>query len=143
VLRSFGKFYGLAGVRLGFALAAPDTAARLSATLGPWAVAGPAIAIGEAALADLSWAQHMRARLGREAQQLDAALTDAGLAVVGGTSLFRLVRTPAAGELFNHLGRAGLFVRRFAEQPSWLRLGLPPDAAAWARLHAALAAFRR
>src|SRR5205823_3890047 len=55
VLRSFGKFFGLAGLRLGFALAAPDIAARLAAWLGPWAVAAPAIAIGEAALADTVW----------------------------------------------------------------------------------------
>jgi cobalamin biosynthetic protein CobC len=141
VLRSFGKFYGLAGLRLGFALAAPDIAARLNAALGPWAVSGPALAIGEAALADVAWAQRMRERLGLEAQQLDAILRDAGIAVVGGTSLFRLVHTPAASELFHHLGRAGIFVRRFAAQATWLRLGLPADASAWARLRAALAAF--
>jgi cobalamin biosynthesis protein CobC len=142
VLRSFGKFFGLAGLRLGFALAAPEMAARLNATLGPWAVAGPAIAIGEAALADVSWAQATRERLDRDARQLDAMLADAGLDVVGGTSLFRLARTPAASELFNHLGHAGIFVRRFAEQPTWLRFGLPHDEPAWLRVRAALAAFR-
>ena len=60
VLRSFGKFFGLAGLRLGFALAAPEIAARLDASLGPWAVSGPAIAIGEIALADLAWAEATR-----------------------------------------------------------------------------------
>jgi cobalamin biosynthetic protein CobC len=142
VLRSFGKFFGLAGLRLGFALAATEMAARLSATLGPWAVAGPAIAIGEAALADVSWAEGTRERLDRDARQLDAILSGAGLEVVGGTSLFRLTRTPAANELFHHLGRAGIFVRAFAEQPTWLRFGLPPDEPAWTRVRAALAAFR-
>src|ERR1700736_4933479 len=71
VLRSFGKFFGLAGLRLGFALAAPDVAARLAAWLGPWAVAGPALAIGEAALADVAWAQATRDMLRRESQRLD------------------------------------------------------------------------
>jgi cobalamin biosynthetic protein CobC len=141
VLRSFGKFFGLAGLRLGFALAAPEIAARLDASLGPWAVAGPAIAIGEAALTDVSWATAMRVSLRREAQQLDEILASAGFEVVGGTSLFRLVRTPAASELFHRLGRAGILVRRFAELPAWLRFGLPGSEAAWLRLRTALATF--
>jgi cobalamin biosynthetic protein CobC len=143
VLRSFGKFFGLAGLRLGFALAAPDLAARLTAVLGPWAVSGPAIAIGEMALADAAWAQATRAMLAREAQQLDEILRGAGLAIVGGTSLFRLARHEAADELFRHLGRAGICVRRFPEQPTWLRFGLPRGDDAWQRLRAALAVHRR
>jgi cobalamin biosynthetic protein CobC len=139
VLRSFGKFFGLAGLRLGFAIAAPDLAARLTAALGPWAVSGPAIAIGEMALADHTWASATRAMLAREAQRLDEILIDAGLAIAGGTSLFRLVRHEAASELFQHLGRAGISVRRFPEQPTWLRFGLPESEDAWRRLRAALA----
>ena len=141
VLRSFGKFFGLAGLRLGFALAAPDLAARLRAALGPWAVAGPAIAIGAVALQDRAWVAATQARLAQSALRLDQVLIARGLEVVGGTSLFRLVRTPAANELFGHLGRAGILVRRFAEDATWLRFGLPAAAADWARLEAALAAF--
>jgi cobalamin biosynthesis protein CobC len=141
VLRSFGKFFGLAGLRLGFALAAPQITARLAAWFGPWAVAGPAIAIGEAALADAAWAQAMRCLLERDAQRLDETLSNAGLEGLGGTTLFRLVRTPTASELYQHLGRAGIWVRRFIEQPAWLRFGLPGGEDAWRRLRAALAAF--
>ena len=141
VLRSFGKFYGLAGLRLGFALAAPALAARLAASLGPWAVSGPAIAIGEAALADVRWAEAMRKRLDGDARLLDSVLTDRGIEIVGGTSLFRLVRASAADALFRHLGRAGILVRRFTEQPEWLRIGLPGNEAARDRLRAALASF--
>jgi cobalamin biosynthetic protein CobC len=143
VLRSFGKFFGLAGLRLGFAAAPPSIAARLAGSLGPWAVSGAALAIGEMALADIGWAGAMREQLEREAQRLDAALAHAGLEIVGGTPLFRLVRLPAAGHLFRHLGEAGIFVRRFAEQPTWLRFGLPSSEAAWDRLRAALATFAR
>ena len=125
VLRSFGKFFGLAGLRLGFALAAPELAARLRATLGPWPVAGPAIAVGQAALPDAAWAEAMRDTLARDAARLDRLLAGAKLEIVGGTSLFRLARTPAAAALFDHLGRAGILVRRFAEAPTWLRFGLP------------------
>jgi cobalamin biosynthesis protein CobC len=141
VLRSFGKFFGLAGLRLGFALAAPATAARLAASLGPWAVAGPTIAVGQAALGDRAWIEATRASLARDARRLDDLLAAAGLDVVGGTSLFRLVHTTATSDLFEHLGRAGIWVRRFAEQPAWLRFGLPADEPAWMRLRAALAFF--
>jgi cobalamin biosynthesis protein CobC len=141
VLRSFGKFYGLAGVRLGFALAAAPLAARLRATLGPWPVSGPALAAGEVALADAAWAEEMRETLVRDAARLDRLLTDAGLEVTGGTSLFRLAHSPAAGALGDDLGRAGIVVRRFAEAPASLRFGLPADEAAWQRLAAALGAF--
>jgi cobalamin biosynthetic protein CobC len=141
VLRSFGKFFGLAGLRLGFALAGPAIAARLRAGLGPWAVAGPALAIGAAALQDQSWAAATRARLAQAALRLDQILRGAGLEVVGGTSLFRLAHTPAAPMLFRHLGRAGILVRAFADQPTWLRFGLPANEPDWQRLAAALAAF--
>jgi cobalamin biosynthesis protein CobC len=141
VLRSFAKFFGLAGLRLGFVITAPDVAGRLNALLGPWAVSGPAIAIGEAALADLAWAEAMRKILARDAARLDGILTEAGLDIAGGTSLYRLVRTPAAADLFQHLGRAGILVRRFVERPMWLRFGLPGSEDAWMRLRAALADF--
>ncbi len=140
VLRSFGKFFGLAGLRLGFALARPEIAARLAAALGPWAVSGPAVAIGQTALADAEWANAMRKRLEGEARRLDAALAGARIEVVGGTSLFRLVRTSAAERLFEHLGRAGILVRRFPEHAMWLRIGLPGNEASWDRLSTALAA---
>jgi cobalamin biosynthesis protein CobC len=141
VLRSFGKFFGLAGLRLGFALAAPQLAARVAAVLGPWAVSGPALAVGTAALRDKIWIERTRQRLAAAAKKLDAMLTGAGLDIVGGTSLFRLTRTPHARALFAHLGRAGILARRFPEPTEWLRFGLPADAHAWRRLQRALAAF--
>jgi cobalamin biosynthetic protein CobC len=138
VLRSFGKFYGLAGLRLGFALAAPAIAEQMRAFLGPWAVSGPALAIGEVALADKAWAAATRCSLSRAAERLDALLTKAGLDIIGGTSLFRLVHTENAAELFDRLGCAGVLVRRFPEHPTWLRFGLPGPEAEWQRLAEAL-----
>jgi cobalamin biosynthetic protein CobC len=142
VLRSFGKFFGLAGVRLGFALLEPQLAARLAAMLGPWAVSGPALAVGTRALADTQWIERTRADLAEAARKLDSILTGADLDVLGGTSLFRLVRTAAARALVSHLGRAGIAVRAFPEHQSWLRFGLPADDDAWRRLEMAMAAFR-
>jgi cobalamin biosynthetic protein CobC len=138
VLRSFGKFFGLAGVRLGFAVAKPEIAARLTATLGPWAVSGPAIAVGQAALADDAWIRAMRAGLEDEARGLDVALIEAGTEIIGGTSLFRLVRIAAADRLFHHLGRGGILVRHFPDHADWLRFGLPGSDVACDRLRGAL-----
>jgi cobalamin biosynthetic protein CobC len=141
VLRSFGKFFGLAGLRLGFALAEPRLIARVGAMLGPWAVSGPALAVGSRALSDSRWIEEARRDLTVAAQRLEGILHGTGLDVCGGTALFRLVRTAAARPLFAHLGNAGIVVRAFPEHPSWLRFGLPANDEAWRRLQTALAEF--
>ncbi len=143
VLRGIGKFFGLAGLRLGFAVAEPRLAALLRQALGPWAASGPALVVGRAALLDRAWAAEVRRRLAVEAGLLDQVLRGAGLAVVGGTDLFRLANAPRAWAIYEHLGRQGVLVRPFAEQPRWLRFGLPPDAAGRARLAEALASAPR
>ncbi|HZH27995.1 MAG TPA: threonine-phosphate decarboxylase CobD [Azospirillaceae bacterium] len=138
VLRSFGKFHGLAGLRLGFALASGPLAARIEDALGPWAVSGPALAIGAAALSDAAWAAATRARLAADARCLDGLLHDAGLDVVGGTALYRLVASDFALEWFTRLGEQGIYVRRFDHDSRLLRFGLPGTEADWRRLGAAL-----
>ncbi|MGE4278626.1 MAG: threonine-phosphate decarboxylase CobD [Magnetospirillum sp.] len=138
VLRSFGKFYGLAGLRLGFCLAQPDLVAQMAAQWGPWPVSGPALVVGRAALADRVWAEATRAHLANAAQRLDTVLTTAGLHAVGGTDLFRLVEHPDAAGVYDRLGRAGILVRAFAQRPDWLRFGLPGGEAALHRLRDAL-----
>jgi cobalamin biosynthetic protein CobC len=141
VLRSFGKFFGLAGLRLGFVLADRAFAARLDAAQGPWAVSGLAQAIGARALADTAWIEHTRRRLGRTATRLRALLANRGLEVVGGTDLFVLAATADAAALFDHLARAAILVRAFADQPHRLRFGLPGSTQDFARLSAALDAW--
>ncbi|MEM7423963.1 MAG: aminotransferase class I/II-fold pyridoxal phosphate-dependent enzyme, partial [Pseudomonadota bacterium] len=143
VLRSFGKFYGLAGIRLGFAVAPQHLAATLRDRLGPWAVSGPALDIGFAALSDAPWRHSMRRQLAEEATQLDALLADFGLPTTGGTSLFRLVRTSDAQAVFRTLGKAGIFVRAFERDRQLLRFGIPGREEDFARLHVALDGWRR
>jgi cobalamin biosynthetic protein CobC len=138
VQRSFGKAYGLAGLRLGFALASPDIAASLRETLGPWSVSGPAIAIGIRALADSEWLTTQGARLGRESARLDALLHSAGWRIIGGTRLFRLGAHAAAPAVFQRLLALGILTRPFADAPDRLRFGIPGDERAWARVAAAL-----
>ena len=141
VLRSFGKFFGLAGLRLGFAIAPEGIIRRLAATLGPWPVSGPAIAIGRRALADKAWIDATRGAHTADAARLDAMLLSAERGVAGGTSLFRLVESGQAAALYRHLGQAGILVRAFPERPHWLRVGLPGSANDWDRLAAALRSF--
>lgn len=140
VLRSFGKFYGMAGLRLGFAISSPDIIAHIESRLGPWAVSGPALLVAGEALADRTWQRTMRQRLKAEAARLDGLLSAAGIAVAGGTSLFRFIRDQRAEAIFRHLGERGIITRRFEERPDDLRIGLP-GGEDWPRLEAALKSF--
>lgn len=140
VLRSFGKFYGLAGLRLGFAIGPQAIIDRLAQLAGPWPVAGPSLAIGAAALADRGWAEATTARLASEADRLDSLAWQAGWQVAGGTTLFRLFATPDARAARDRLARAHIWSRVFPWHPRWLRLGLPGSPDEWSRLEAALSA---
>ncbi len=138
VLRSFGKAYGLAGVRLGFAVASPEIAATLRAALGPWPVSGPAIAIGSRALADSDWFAAASERLGRDAERLDTLLADGGWRLLGGTRLFRLAAKADAQATFRRLLSTGILARPFVDAPDRLRFGIPAGEAHWERLAAVL-----
>ena len=128
VLKSFGKFWGLAGVRLGFAIGDPEMIDKLRDMLGPWAVSGPALKIGTQALLDNSWAENARTRLTRDATRLDQIMTqNSDVKNLGGTSLFRLYDVQNANFWQDSLGKSGILGRIFPYSQSWLRLGLPAD----------------
>jgi cobalamin biosynthetic protein CobC len=140
VLRSFGKFYGLAGLRLGFVLGNEADVAALAAMVGPWPVSGAAIEIGRRALLDGAWADATSARLAGEARRLDGLARRVGWGLVGGTPLFRLYETGNAVAAQEKLARAKIWSRIFSNKPGWLRLGLPGDETEWTRLATALSA---
>jgi len=136
VLKSFGKFWGLAGLRLGFAIGDPQIIAKLTDLLGPWQVSGPALSIGAEALADPAWADETRARLTADTARLDALVTKNGAECVGGTTLFRLYKVEDAQAIQDRLARHHVWSRVFPYAPEWIRLGLPaPDR--WAQLESA------
>lgn len=138
VFRSFGKFFGLAGVRLGFVIAPRAIVTALREKLGAWPLSAAAIAIGIDAYADQDWIAAARESLPREAAALDATLLRRGHRPIGACPLFRLIETDDAHVLFERLARRAILTRPFADQPHWLRIGLPADAEALARLDAAL-----
>ena len=137
VLRSVGKFFGLAGARVGFVFAEADLLARLADRLGPWAVSGPARAVTAAALADRSWQEAARRRLNADSARLAALLDRHGLAGGGGTALFQWRPTPDAVAIHARLAEQAILTRLF-ETPAGLRFGLPGPETEWERLAAAL-----
>lgn len=139
ILRSFGKFYGLAGLRLGFAIGNADDVGKLAAMSGPWPVSGAAISIGCRALCDDVWAKATSARLVRDCARLDKMAQGQGWRLVGGAPLFRLYETPDALAAQDKLAGGHIWSRVFADHPTWLRLGLPGPEAEWERLAVGLA----
>lgn len=141
VLRSFGKFFGMAGIRLGFVLAEQVLLDRLDELLGPWTVSGPARAVATALLRDGSGQQAQRQRLLADGERLLELLRSHALVPTGGCALFQWLASPQAAELHEFLAGRGILTRLFAS-PSSLRFGLPADQPGWARLEQALHAFK-
>lgn len=146
LLRSFGKFFGLPGLRLGFLIGPRGLVQRMRALLGSWPVNAAAISIGHAAYADEVWHAATRARLSEDCAALDDLLARHGLSPRGDCPLFRLVEAEehegGSATLFEHLARQGILTRPFSYDPRWLRIGLPATGAQRARLDAALAGWR-
>ncbi|MRV76782.1 threonine-phosphate decarboxylase [Duganella sp. FT92W] len=137
VLRSVGKFFGLAGLRLGFVAAPLPLLQQLEAMLGPWAVSGPAQQVALAALCDTPWQGSMREQLARDGARLQALLARYGIAS-SGTALFQWWAEPRAEAFHEHMAQRGIWVRLFPRAARGIRLGLPPDEAGWRRLEQAL-----
>ncbi len=124
VLKSFGKFFGLAGVRLGFAICRPEMAAGIANWFGPWAVSGPALEIGTAALSNVEWGAQMRERLAQQSSMLAELLEDCGFEIAGKNGLFVLARHRDATRIAQELMQAKILVRPFPDRPHLLRFGL-------------------
>jgi cobalamin biosynthetic protein CobC len=139
VLRSLGKFFGLAGVRVGFVGAAPSLLDSLADALGPWTVSGPAQQVARAALEDVTWHAATRTHLAQQGARLHALLATNGIAS-SGTDLFQWWPEPRATAFHQHMAARGIWVRLFADA---IRLGLPPDDTAWRRLAQALTEWTR
>ncbi len=137
VVKSFGKFWGLAGVRLGFLIGEQSLIDDVAALMGPWPVSGIALDVGARALEDRDWADATIKRLTEDYQRLDALMKAAGAGTGFGTHLFRTYAVRDAAEWQDRLARGHVWSRIFPYNKRWLRLGLPhPDR--WDQLEAAL-----
>ena len=142
-LRSFGKFFGMAGLRLGFAIGPPDHIDQLQQRVGPWAVSSVALDIGSAALNDTAWQAQHGQFLRQQTEQLQMVLTRANLKILGGTTLFQTIHTSRAHHLHDHLAKAAIWTRKFSQMPDLLRFGVPANAADFARLSESLNNWRQ
>lgn len=142
VLRSFGKFFGLAGLRLGFVIANDDIAERAEAMLGPWAVSGPALEIAARVLHNRRTAATLRSSIEARNEATRAVLDAAGLPIIGDGGLFLLAEHPDARSLHGELCERQILVRWFSYAPTWVRFGLTANADEDRRLAAALAEVR-
>ena len=135
VLRSLGKFFGLAGARVGFLFAPPELRACMAEAIGPWALSNPARAVAAAALADHDWQAATRIKLAAARERLGAILAPLG----EGTdhTLFHWLPCVDAVALYDFLAQRGILVRLFADIPG-LRFGLPGSKPEWQRLAAAI-----
>ncbi|OAH97968.1 threonine-phosphate decarboxylase [Methylomonas methanica] len=137
VLRSVGKFFGLAGIRCGFVITEPDLLARLAELLGPWTISHPGRYVAALALADRDWQSANAASLATQGELLKHLLTGCGWSPSGGCDLFQWVKNEQAYKLHELLARQGILTRLFQE-PASVRFGLPKDESAWQRLAQAL-----
>lgn len=138
VLRSIGKFFGLAGIRCGFVIAEPALLERLAERLGPWAISHPGRYVAAKALADSRWQQRAAEALNEQGGRLAQLLIESGWPPSGGSHLFQWVRSDKAKDLHDMLARQGILTRLFEDSAS-LRFGLPKGEACWQRLAQALA----
>lgn len=138
LFRSFGKFFGLAGLRLGFVIGPRTIIARFRERLGSWPLSTAALVIGAAAYADHDWIEATRGQLNGQAAMLDGIFRAHGFDPHGACPLFRLIVTDDAMALFERLARQAILTRPFEEDRRWLRIGLPPDEEGLARLDRAL-----
>ncbi|AMS16700.1 threonine-phosphate decarboxylase [Pseudomonas chlororaphis] len=142
VLRSFGKFFGLAGVRLGFVLAERKLLKLLAEQVGPWAVSGPTRVLGQVCLRDSQGHERQRVRSEAASLRLAQLLERHGLKPQGGCALFQWLITDRAELLHEFMARRGILLRLFTHNSS-LRFGLPADEADWSRLEQAFVAYAK
>jgi cobalamin biosynthetic protein CobC len=137
VLRSVGKFFGLAGLRLGFVGAEARLLDALQDLLGPWSVSGPAQEIAIAALRDTGWQQATQARLAHDGARMRALLADAGIDAHG-TPLLHWWPEARPEDFHEHMARRAIWVRLFTRAARGIRVGLPAHEAHWRRIEHAL-----
>ena len=123
VLRSLGKFFGLAGLRLGFIAASPTILQKLQVLQGTWPISHPARWVGKKALLDTQWQCKTRQQLKQHSQQLAQCFYQAGY-VVNSTALFCYLPNKQAKVLQQVFAQQGIWLRYFT-QPQAIRIGLP------------------
>lgn len=128
-VKAFTKFYGMAGLRLGYAVCSDtQTADMISGALAPWSVSCAAQAAGQAVLRDTRYAENVRRVTARERQFLCSALDTRGIPYIRGNANFLLCRSPEGGDIAAQLLAHGILVRSCADfaglDSRWFRIAV-------------------
>jgi cobalamin biosynthetic protein CobC len=142
IFRSFGKFFGLAGLRLGFVRISPDCPGMKAFSNTLWPVSGLTLRAAAYAMRDVVWIREMQMGLSRAAKRMKATLKQQGLNHIGGTDLYHLVEAADAQQIYHQLLQQGIYVRRFDYNQSWLRFGLPGNENDWQHLEMILSGMK-
>ena len=137
ILRSIGKFFGLAGIRCGFVVGQEKLLTKINEALGPWTISHPSRYVATAALIDKQWQQQTRYDLKKQSERLVLLLTKRGLKPDGQTDLFVWIKIPEAKGIHQALAEQGVLTRLF-DQPLSLRFGLPQNEQQWSQFDIAL-----
>ncbi len=141
ILRSLGKFFGLAGIRCGFVIADKELLQLIATKLGPWALTGPTRYIAKQALLDKAWQKQVCEDLTNSSARLFHILNEAGLKPTGSNALFQWLSHPDAEHIYEVCAKQGILIRYFEKvitsnttvMPS-LRFGLAGKEEQWQRL---------
>jgi cobalamin biosynthetic protein CobC len=137
ILRSTGKFFGLAGIRLGFVFSNQSILNKISELQGPWPISGPSRWLAQKALADAQWQKETLVEIQKNSRRLQSLLSIHHLKPNGGTDLYQWIKTSYATKIYHHLNKHGILTRLFSD-PSSLRVGLPKNEIEWQKLELAL-----
>ena len=138
IFKSVGKFFGLAGIRLGFIISQKSETEVFSNIIGPWSVSGPTLEVGTRALVDTTWIEQTRKRLSYDAKRLSNLIAESNLQSAGATKLFHLIKLDNAADAQKKFAEEMIWTRIFSYSKSWLRIGLPGSEDEWSRLRACL-----
>lgn len=141
ILRSIGKFFGLAGIRCGFVIATEQILKELNEMLGPWTVSHPSRYIATAALLDKDWHSKTKVELNTQAARLAVLLNNQGLSITAQTDLFIWIKISEAQTIHQALAEKGILTRLFIH-PLSLRFGLPKNEFEWRSLEQGLKALK-
>ncbi len=123
VLRSMGKFFGLAGMRMGFVAAWTAFLQEIQEALGPWTIAGPSRFVATTALMDTEWHATQCHQLRTLSDRLKYALNVSGYEPAGSTDYFHWITPSHATDLHRQWRQQGILTRLF-EDPTGIRIGL-------------------
>lgn len=126
VLRSIGKFFGMAGVRSGFVFAEKNLLKEINEKLGPWVLTGVSRYVTTMALLDNEWILNSKQALNQTSDSMHDLILGCSGVTPSGTKLFKTIVHVQAEEIFELFAMQGVLVR-LLDNKKGIRFGMPGD----------------